>query len=121
MQIVYHVEDGVWWADSPDVAGFYAGDETLRDLRRRVREALAYFLERDEAALEPDLVERLEDGGLVRDVRIPASAGSWTSQLMVGGPQWDPAPPTQTSIGVRPTLHTSSRLRRIDKRDRVGA
>ena len=83
MLIVYHTEADAWWADSPDVAGFHAGDESLSALRRRVREALAFFLGRDVEDVDLDVVESFEDGSPVRQVRFsqqpPSGAQQWRS------------------------------------------
>lgn len=47
MQVVYHhdADTGTWWADSPDMAGFSAGDRTLEALRRRVVDAVEFIAE----------------------------------------------------------------------------
>lgn len=40
VRVLYHREDGVWWAESPDVPGFSAAADSLPDVRHYVREAL---------------------------------------------------------------------------------
>lgn len=83
MLIVYHTEAGTWWADSPDVAGFHAGENSLGALRRRVREALAFFLGRTVEDVDLDMVEAFEDGSPVRQVQFsqqpPSGAQQWRS------------------------------------------
>ena len=48
----YRLEDGVWWADSPDVEGFYAGGESYEEARANVERALPWALERDDVRME---------------------------------------------------------------------
>lgn len=57
----------VWWADSPDVAGFYASSQSMESLRAQVGAAL------DEVLDEPYvIVERLVSPPTV--VRVPSLA-----------------------------------------------
>lgn len=51
-QVIYHREDGVWWAESPDVEGFGASADTLEELRPLVRQGLAFYLEDDGIGLD---------------------------------------------------------------------
>jgi predicted RNase H-like HicB family nuclease len=44
VRVVYHDEDGTWWAESPDVAGYSAAAESLAALHRLVHEGLPHFL-----------------------------------------------------------------------------
>lgn len=64
MRVIYHLEDGTWWAESPDVAGFTAVGEALPQLRREVREALSFYLSTDEF----ELFEQLANGEPVREL-----------------------------------------------------
>lgn len=113
MLIVYHVEDEAWWADSPDVAGFYAGDDTLGALRRRVRDALAFFQNRSVDEVDLDMVESFEDGSPVRQVLL--------SHQPAGGWQWVATSAT-AAVGVD-WVRTAPRRHRIvaDLGDRVDA
>lgn len=52
VRMVYHFEDGSWWADSDDAPGYYAGAETLEQLRKSVREGLEFHLEDSVDGLE---------------------------------------------------------------------
>ncbi|MEX1009159.1 MAG: hypothetical protein WD271_15145 [Acidimicrobiia bacterium] len=52
VHVDYHEEDGLWWADSPDVPGFSATAEELRELRQLAREGIYHFL--DEVVLVSD-------------------------------------------------------------------
>jgi len=42
--VVYHLEDGCWWAESDDVPGFVAGADTFDETRARVHEGLEFEL-----------------------------------------------------------------------------
>lgn len=44
-RVVYHYEDGSWWADSEDAPGYYAGASNLEELRQLVREGLKFHFE----------------------------------------------------------------------------
>jgi predicted RNase H-like HicB family nuclease len=52
VRVHYHYEDGVWWADSPDVEGFYAGGDTYGETRAHVEQALPWALEREDVHIE---------------------------------------------------------------------
>jgi predicted RNase H-like HicB family nuclease len=45
VRVVYHFEDGSWWADSEDAPGYYAGAEGLEELRKLVQEGLEFHFE----------------------------------------------------------------------------
>jgi predicted RNase H-like HicB family nuclease len=45
VRVVYHFEDGSWWADSEDAPGYYAGAERLEELRKLVREGLEFHFD----------------------------------------------------------------------------
>lgn len=64
--VVYHHEDGTWWADSVDVPGFTVVERSLAALRTAVQSALPFFLD------EPDVVvlEMNADGSVVRDLHV---------------------------------------------------
>lgn len=45
VRVVYHFEDGAWWADSEDSPGYYAGGGgSFEQFRERVREGLVFHL-----------------------------------------------------------------------------
>lgn len=56
VRMVFHFEDGSWWADSEDVPGYYAGAGTLKELRERVREGLEFHLE-EPVEISEELIE----------------------------------------------------------------
>jgi hypothetical protein len=76
VELILHLEttdtgEIVWWADSPDVAGFSAAAPTLVALRERATAAL-----RDLVSSEVKIVERLVGDEVVRsedDARIVTS------------------------------------------------
>lgn len=41
-----------WWADSPDVAGWIAGADSLADLVNATKEGLAFFLDRSDVVVK---------------------------------------------------------------------
>jgi len=43
--VLYHHEDGLWWAETPQLEEFVAGANTLPELQVRVCEGLAFFTE----------------------------------------------------------------------------
>lgn len=52
--VYYHVEeDGGWSAESPEAPGYMAYAPTLEECRERVREGLAFFLDRPIAIYDP--------------------------------------------------------------------
>ena len=52
IRVLYHTEDGTWWADSPDVPGWIGGADTFDETRRLVEEGIPWALERDDVVLE---------------------------------------------------------------------
>lgn len=46
VSVVFHHEDGRWWAEAPDVPDYVAGADTLDELRALVKEGLEFRLER---------------------------------------------------------------------------
>lgn len=46
ISVVFHHEDGKWWAEAPDVPDYVAGADTLDELRTLVKEGLEFHLER---------------------------------------------------------------------------
>ncbi len=54
--VVYHFEDGLWWAESPEVPEFSGGGDTFAEARTMAREGLAFALGHD-----VDLDERFDE------------------------------------------------------------
>lgn len=46
-RVILHFEEGMWWAESPDVACVTVTAATLPELRAAVREAMAFHLDLD--------------------------------------------------------------------------
>jgi predicted RNase H-like HicB family nuclease len=44
--VVFHYEDGKWWAEAPDVPDYVAWADTFDELRALVEEGLEFRLER---------------------------------------------------------------------------
>lgn len=59
VKIVYHRDEGAWWADSPDMPGFSAVGDTFDDTRKLVLEGILFYFDGN----RPDIVdERMENG-----------------------------------------------------------
>ena len=58
VKIVYHRDEGAWWADSPDMPGFSAVGDTFDDTRKLALEDIPFYFERMEngASLMPGSV-----------------------------------------------------------------
>lgn len=69
VRIVYHHEGAAWWAESPDIDGFTAGGDSLREARELAREGAAFYLE------DPDLDirEQMANGEPLPDVAVTAT------------------------------------------------
>jgi predicted RNase H-like HicB family nuclease len=52
VRIIYHHEDGGWWAESPDVERWYAAGDTYAEVVKLAEEGVPFALERDDVALE---------------------------------------------------------------------
>jgi predicted RNase H-like HicB family nuclease len=52
VRIIYHHEDGGWWAESPDVDGWSAAGDTYADVAKLAKEGIPFALERDDLQLE---------------------------------------------------------------------
>ncbi|HEX3804974.1 MAG TPA: hypothetical protein VHV75_19260 [Solirubrobacteraceae bacterium] len=73
VKVIYHYEDGSWWADSPDVERWSAAADELEDLITLVSEGVPFALETEDLQIEhlpaPDLMEIFSGrtaGGRVR-------------------------------------------------------
>jgi predicted RNase H-like HicB family nuclease len=60
IRVIYHYEDGGWWAESPDVERWSAGAETFDEVRRLAEEGVRFTLDRDDVRLEHYVPERSE-------------------------------------------------------------
>lgn len=59
MKIVYHRDEGAWWADSPDMPGFSAVGDTFDGTRKLALEGIPFYFDGN----RPDIVdERMENG-----------------------------------------------------------
>lgn len=47
VRIAYHPDNGIWWADSPDMPGFYAVADTLEDVRKEATDGISIALDRE--------------------------------------------------------------------------
>jgi predicted RNase H-like HicB family nuclease len=52
-----HYEDGAYWAEVLELPGCFASGATLDDLKDALDEAIAMYLENDEAAARSDLLD----------------------------------------------------------------
>ena len=57
-----HFEGDAYWAEVLELPGCFASGETLDELKDALDEAIAMYLEDDEAAPRPDLLEALRQG-----------------------------------------------------------
>jgi predicted RNase H-like HicB family nuclease len=47
VRVIYHHEDGTWWAESPDVEGWSAAGDTYAEVRALAVEGIPFALDRD--------------------------------------------------------------------------
>lgn len=52
VRVIYHHEDGSWWAESPDVERWYAAGDTYSEVAKLAEEGIPFALERDDVVLE---------------------------------------------------------------------
>ena len=76
--VIYHREDGVWWADSPDMPGFSAAGDSFKETRELAIEGVPFYFDDD---IPNILDERMENGarlmsGNVVFLQMPAAAGN---------------------------------------------
>lgn len=77
--LVLHMEDGSWWADSPDLPGFSAADSDLQELRVTARMALRDILgDRGEDMSSLEIREELADPGSASDGDIVTEASEFS-------------------------------------------
>ena len=66
VKIVYHRDEGAWWADSPDMPGFSAVGDTFDDTRKLALEDIPFYFDGN----RPDIVdERMENGASLKPTR----------------------------------------------------
>ena len=47
VRVIYHHEDGTWWAESPDVESWSAAGDTYVEVRALAIEGIPFALDRD--------------------------------------------------------------------------
>lgn len=52
VRVIYHHEDGSWWAESPDVERWYAAGDSYAQVAKLAEEGIPFALERDDVVLE---------------------------------------------------------------------
>ncbi len=52
IRVIHHLEEGVWWAESPDLPRWYAAGGTFEETRRLAEEGVRFALERDDLVVE---------------------------------------------------------------------
>jgi predicted RNase H-like HicB family nuclease len=52
IRVIYHHEDGAWWAESPDVVGWSAAANSYPATRQLAEDGIRFALERDDVRLE---------------------------------------------------------------------
>lgn len=86
VKIVYHRDEGAWWADSPDMPGFSAVGDTFDDTRKLALENIPFYFDGN----RPDIVdERMENGaslmpGNVMFLQIPDQGTSRIELARIG-------------------------------------
>lgn len=84
VRMVYHFEDGSWWADSEDAPGYYAGAATLGQLRERVHEGLEFHFE-DSVEVTDEIIEIVSTTHPREDVTVEQRVCHLASQLIIVG------------------------------------
>ena len=73
IKLVYHYEPPGWWAESPDLARYYAAGQTLDEVRSLAKEGLKTFCPEPFVVSREDLfVEGQEPMPIFRTTRRPA-------------------------------------------------
>lgn len=67
VKIVYHREDGTWWADSPDMPGFSAVSDTFAGTRRLAIEDIPFYFDGETPA---SIDEYMENGAVLMPGRV---------------------------------------------------
>jgi predicted RNase H-like HicB family nuclease len=100
--VVYHYEDGNWWADSPDpgLSTFVAGGQSLAETRRLAREGAAFHLDVSKVRL----VERFEPQHVLTHLEVATSLPA----AVYGGPASSGSPRTKVTITPAQPLPVAS-------------
>jgi predicted RNase H-like HicB family nuclease len=76
--VIYHYEDGNWWADSPEVERWSAAAPDLDDLVRLATEGVAFALDSDDVVVShrpaPDLMDIFAGRSAGTSVHVRVSA-----------------------------------------------
>jgi predicted RNase H-like HicB family nuclease len=52
VRVIYHCEDDGWWAESPDIAGWYAAGDSYEEVFELAVEGVPFALGRDGDVIE---------------------------------------------------------------------
>lgn len=52
VRVIHHLEDGVWWAESPDIPQWTGGGDSYDESHRLAEEGVRFALERDDVTIE---------------------------------------------------------------------
>jgi predicted RNase H-like HicB family nuclease len=52
IRVIHHHETDGWWAESPDIAGWYAAGGNYEEVHRLAEEGVRFALERDDVEVE---------------------------------------------------------------------
>jgi predicted RNase H-like HicB family nuclease len=52
IRVIYHHEPDGWWAESPDIAGWYAAGGSYEEVHLLAEEGVRFALERDDLEVE---------------------------------------------------------------------
>lgn len=78
VNVIYHYEDGSWWADSPDIARWSAAASEITDLVELVVEGVPFALESDDVDIThtpaPDLIDVFRGRTVGGRLRLDVSA-----------------------------------------------
>ena len=64
VKIIYHREDGIWWAESDDVPDFSAAADTFHDIRKLALDGIDFTLD----GAPTSITEQMEDGSLIPSI-----------------------------------------------------
>lgn len=74
VHVIYHYDDGSWWADSPDVERWSAAADDVAELVDLVVEGVPFALERDDVEIThlpaPDLMQVFAGGTIGAPTRL---------------------------------------------------
>ena len=58
IRVIYHYEEGGWWAESPEIDRWKAIADTFPEVRRLAEEGVRFALDREDVEVEHYLPER---------------------------------------------------------------